>query len=56
MRTRKVANAAQAAQAMGGKIKTPFDGIKKNIRDDRSNGSSDMSDDEHAYESSLISI
>mmetsp|Transcript_5230 Transcript_5230/g.9965 ORF Transcript_5230/g.9965 Transcript_5230/m.9965 type:complete len:1602 (+) Transcript_5230:107-4912(+) len=57
IRTRKVANAALAAQAIGGNIKTPFDGIKKNIfRDDRSHGSSDISDDEHGYESTLISI
>jgi flagellar basal body-associated protein FliL len=47
MRTRKVANAAHAAQAMGSNTSTLFDVIRRNINstDDRSAASLDLSED-----------
>jgi len=56
VRTRKVANAAQAAQSLGGNL-TPFDGIRKNLisADSRSVTSSVESGD-NVYPSALPEI
>ncbi len=55
-RTRKAANAAQAARVMGGN-NTPFDGIRINhLRDDRSSASTDNDDIDESKFGSKFSI